>query len=258
VETTANSLPSDPEALDQMVGAQAVTTSLKTALLACLTGQESRRWTILEICERLNNFSIPCSNVAAIGALGELALDLARSPWAPWTLIEIRSEWILQPKSELLALLSGIRQLPPKSTAELSEDDKAVLLVVIGHRRRGGVSRTRIGEILHLDAGPHLDQLEQRELVYTAPDKELNWWRPAPAALLALGLRSYTEIPELKELERWFDTQKTFHSHAEKLANVDPLLEKVAKSRSRKRQRQLVRRSSAPGSDQMRLGSDCI
>jgi len=82
--------------------------------------------------------------------------------------------------------------------------------VVIGHRRKGGVSKTRIGEILCLDAAPHLEELRRTELVYTTPGKELNWWRPTPEALLALGLRSTSEIPALKELERWFDSQSRF------------------------------------------------
>jgi hypothetical protein len=232
--------------MDQVVGAQALTTPLKAALLACLTSQESRRWTVAEICGRLNNLSIPCSKVAVIGALGELALDISRSPWTPWTLFEVRSEWILQPKSEILGLLSGIRRLPPKAAVDLSDEHKAVLLVVIGHRRKGGVSRTRISDILKLDAGPYLDQLAELDLVYTAPGKELNWWRPTPAALLALGLRSYTEIPELKELEHWFEAQTTFRTSAERIANADPLLQKAEKTSSRRQRRQLVRRSSAP------------
>ena len=235
-----------PEAMEQLIGSQAVTTPLKAALLACLTSQEARRWTVAEICERLNNLSIPCSKVAAIGALGELALDISRSPWSPWNLFEVRSEWILQPKSELLGLLSGIRRLPPEAAVELSDEHKAVLLVVIGHRRKGGVSRTRIGDILKLDAGPYLDHLSEADLVYTAPGKELNWWRPTPAALLALGLRSYTDIPELKELEAWFQAQKTFHSPAESLANVDPLLQKAEKISLRKNHRHQIRRLSAP------------
>jgi len=34
----------------------------------------------------------------------------------------------------------------------LSEEHKAVLLVTIGYRRKRGVSKTRVGEILGLDA----------------------------------------------------------------------------------------------------------
>jgi hypothetical protein len=33
------------------------------------------------------------------------------------------------------------------------------------------------------------------------PGKELNWWRPTPEALLALGLRSYSDIPMPKTEE---------------------------------------------------------
>ena len=76
-----------------------------------------------------------------------------------------------------------------------------MLLVVIGYRRKGGVSKTRVAKILRLEASPYLDDLRKMELVYTVPDKELNWWRPTPEALLALGLRSQSDIPELKELE---------------------------------------------------------
>ena len=85
-----------------------------------------------------------------------------------------------------------------------------MLLVVIGYRKKGGVSKTRISEILRLDPAPYLEDLSNRELVYTAPGKELNWWRPTPEALLALGLRSYSDIPELKELERYFDSHELF------------------------------------------------
>jgi hypothetical protein len=96
----------------------------------------------------------------------------------------------------LLELLSGIGKLPGISADTLSEEHKAILLVVIGYRRKGGVSRTRIGEILGLEAAPYLEELWKNELVYTAPGKELDWWRPTPQALLALGLRSYTDVPD--------------------------------------------------------------
>jgi hypothetical protein len=48
-------------------------------------------------------------------------------------LLERGTEWILVPKSELSALLAGKRRLPVKDA--LSDEHKAVLLVVIGHRR---------------------------------------------------------------------------------------------------------------------------
>ena len=121
--------------------------------------------------------------------------------------------------------------------------------MVIAHRRKGGVSKTRIGEILCLDAAPHLEELRRRELVYTAPGKELNWWRPTPEALLALGLRSASEIPVLKELERWFDShQSRFPTHLQ--AKVEPILEKAQACGTRKRRRELERRASALGREE--------
>jgi hypothetical protein len=232
------------EALEELIGAQALTTDLKPALLACLSGRESRRWTVMELYERLNNLGIRCSKPAVLAGLGELELEISLCPWLPWNLAEHGTEWTLAPKNDLLELLSGIRRLPGASADSLTDEHKAVLLVVIGHRRKGGVSKTRIGEILCLDAAPYLEELRRSELVYTAPGKELNWWRPTPEALLALGLRSGSEIPALKELERWFDSQSRFPTDAQ--AKVEPILEKAQASRSRKRRRELERRASAP------------
>ena len=39
------------EALEELIGAQALSADLKTALVACLTGAESRRWTVGELFE---------------------------------------------------------------------------------------------------------------------------------------------------------------------------------------------------------------
>ena len=85
-------------------------------------------------------------------ALAELALELELASSRAWGLLERGTEWILAPKSELLELLSGVRRLPLKEASDLSEEDKAVLLVVIGYRQKGGVSKTRVGEILGLEA----------------------------------------------------------------------------------------------------------
>lgn len=239
---------SEPQgvALEELIGAQALSADLKTALVACLTGRESRRWTIAELFERLNNVGVRCSKPAVLGALGELELEMSLCPFLPWTLVEHGTEWSLTPKNDLLELLSGIRKLPGISADTLSDEHKAILLVVIGYRRKGGVSRTRIGEILGLEAAPYLEELSKNELVYTAPGKELNWWRPTPEALLALGLRSYTDIPELKALERYFDSQKSFQNDVEKEANLEPILEKAQTSQARRRRRELERRASAP------------
>jgi chromosome segregation and condensation protein ScpB len=234
------------EALEERIGAQALSADLKTAIVAALTGRESRRWTVGELFDRLNNLGVRCSKPAVAGALGELELEFALCPFLPWNLVEEGTEWSLATKSELLELLSGVRKLPGISSDTLTDEAKAVLLVVIGYRKKGGVSRTRIGEILALEAAPYLEDLRKKELVYTAPGKELNWWRPTPEALLALGLRSYSDIPELKELERYFDSTKSFGNDNEREANLEPLLEKAKTSQARRRRRELERRASVP------------
>jgi hypothetical protein len=143
-------------------------------------------------------------------------------------------------KSELLALLSGARRLPLKEAKILSEEHKAVLLVVMGYRQKGGVSRSRVGEILGLEAASILDDLLSQELIYCDPSRELNFWRPTPSALLALGLRSHTDIPALKELEEWFDSQKETRA----IAKLDPFFKRTSKLASRRLKREIERRET--------------
>ena len=226
--------------LEERVEIQALSVDLREAVMACLCGGESRRWTIAELLERFKNLGICASRASVTAALAELGLELELSGWAPWRLLERGTEWILEPKSDLIGLLSGVRRLPLKEAKILSEEHKAVLLVVIGYRRKGGVSKARVGEILGLDASLYLDDLLSQGLIYCDPSRELNFWRPTPSALLALGLRSHTDIPALKELEDWFDTQKEMRA----TAKLDPFFERTGKLASRRLKREIERRGT--------------
>jgi hypothetical protein len=246
VQTSPETPQPAGRALEERIGAQALSVDVKAALVACLTGRESRRWTVAELFERLNNLGVSCSKPAVISALSELELEMSLCSWFPWTLAERGTEWSLAPKSEVLELLSGVRKLPGVSADVLTDEHKAVLLIVIGHRRKGGVARTRIAEILRIDADRYLDELHEKELVYGAPGRGTILWRPTPGALLSLGFRSWTDILELKELERWFESQKTFQNDQEKLPNIEPALAKAEKLASRRRRREIERRASVP------------
>ena len=226
--------------LEELVEIQALSVDLREAVMACLSGGESRRWTVAELVERFKNLGVCASRASVTAALAELALELELSSWAPWRLLERGTEWILAPKSELLELLSGVRRLPLKEAKILSEEHKAVLLVVIGYRQKGGVSKTRVGEILGLEASSILDDLLSFGLIYCDPSRELNFWRPTPSALLALGLRSHTDIPALKELEEWFDSQKEIRG----IAKLDPFFERTSKLASRRLKREIERRGT--------------
>jgi chromosome segregation and condensation protein ScpB len=232
-----------PESLENLVQAQALSVDLREAVMACLSGEESRRWTVSELVERFKNLGLCASRASVTAALAELGLELELSGWAPWRLVERGTEWILQPKSELVALLSGVRRLPVKEAKILSEEQKAVLLVVIGYRQKGGVSKTRVGEILGLEASAILDKLLSFGLIYCDPSREFNFWRPTPSALLALGLRSHTDIPALKELEEWFDSQEETRG----IATLDPFFDKTRKLASRRLKRELERRETLGG-----------
>jgi chromosome segregation and condensation protein ScpB len=226
--------------LENLVETQALSVDLREAVMACLSGVESRRWTVAELVERFKNLGVGATRASVTAALAELALELELSAWAPWRLLERGTEWILAPKSELVALLSGVRRLPLKEASDLSEEHKAVLLVVIGYRQKGGVSKTRVGEILGLEASSILDDLLSHGLIYCDPSRELSFWRPTPSALLALGLRSHTDIPALKELEEWFDSQKEIKA----IAKLDPFFERTSKLASRRLKREIERRGT--------------
>ena len=47
------------------------------------------------------------------------------------------------------------------------------------------------------EVSSYLDDLLSFGLIYCDPSRELNFWRPTSEALLALGLRSSTDIPAL-------------------------------------------------------------
>ena len=226
--------------LEERVEMQALSVDLREAVMACLSGGESRRWTVAELVERFKNLGICASRASVTAALAELGLELELSGWAPWRLLERGTEWILEPKSELVALLSGVRRLPVKEAKILSEEHKAVLLVTIGYRQKGGVSKARVGEILGLEASSILDDLLSQGLIYCDPSREVNFWRPTPSALLALGLRSHTDIPALKELEEWFDTQKEMQA----IAKLDPYFERTSRLACRRLKREIERRGT--------------
>jgi hypothetical protein len=77
---------------------------------------------------------------------------------------------------------SQVRGLPLKEAKILSEEHKAVLLVVIGHRRKKGVSKARVGEILGLDASSRENPrvLSQGSLVFSIWSKTVSRFMEDP------------------------------------------------------------------------------
>ena len=61
VQTAVTDSKLGGEALEELIGAQALSADLKTAIVACLSGAESRRWTIAELSGRLNKLGVHCS-----------------------------------------------------------------------------------------------------------------------------------------------------------------------------------------------------
>ena len=211
METPVDNSKPHGEALEELIGAQALSADLKTALLACLTGAESRRWTVGELWVVLIISGFTAQSQPCWAPWQSLNSEISLCHFLPWSLVEQGTEWSLAPKSELIELLSGVRKLPgissdPHRRAQggatgrdrLSAQGRSFTDPDSGDSRAGGSSLSRGSS--------------KKEFLYTAPGKDFNWWRPTPEALLALGLRSYSEIPELKALEHYFDSQKSFQT----------------------------------------------
>jgi hypothetical protein len=76
------------EPLEELVEIQALSVDLREAVMACLSGGESRRWTVSELVERFKNLGVCASRAGVTAALAELGLELELSAWAPWRLVE--------------------------------------------------------------------------------------------------------------------------------------------------------------------------
>jgi hypothetical protein len=64
--------------LEELVRTQALSIDLREAVMACLAGGESRRWTIAELLERFKNLGICASRASVTAALAELGLEIER------------------------------------------------------------------------------------------------------------------------------------------------------------------------------------
>jgi hypothetical protein len=74
------------EPLEELVESQAINADLREAVMACLSGRESLRWTVCELVERLKNLGVCASRASVTAALTEPGLELELSGWAPWRL----------------------------------------------------------------------------------------------------------------------------------------------------------------------------
>ena len=67
--------------LEERVEIQALNLDLREAVMACLSGRESRCWTIAEFVERFKNLGVCATRASVTAALAELGLELELSSW---------------------------------------------------------------------------------------------------------------------------------------------------------------------------------
>src|SRR5260370_28325441 len=200
----------EEEALDRDVKS----TPLPTAILAAFIGGKiGRVWKVGELERKLQGLGFQASRRSVTLALAELEAHLSENEFLPWILVEHGNQGQLVSKSVLLATIENAPGLPVNRV--LSDRAKGVLLVVIGHRKKGCVTKTELSEILPEmgDVDSILERLKDDGLIYADPAKYFNYWRARPPALMALHLRSHTEIPELKALEVYFENRSRTQPH---------------------------------------------
>ena len=71
-----HSEPDHPPASEEVIALQALEVDLRVAVMACLSGQESRRWTVGELVERLKGLGISATKAGVTAALAEVELEL--------------------------------------------------------------------------------------------------------------------------------------------------------------------------------------
>jgi hypothetical protein len=226
----------------QASGDQALEVPLQAAVMACLSSGEPTRWTLDALAERLRRVGITVTEATLLESVLELEAELDSAAWTPWRLAKRDDAWMLKPKSGVFDLLSGVRTVPlVAATSPLSDEDKAVLLVVLGYRRRGGVSKARIAEVLRLDPTDALERLRTERLIRPEPIGERVHWMPQEEALLRLGHRTSAEITALQPFEEWFEAQEGAPE-----TRVDPALERSERAYRRWLKRESERRASTP------------
>ena len=65
------------EPLEKLVEIPALSVDLREAVMACLSGRESRRWTVAELVQRFKNLGVCASRASVTAALAELGLGLS-------------------------------------------------------------------------------------------------------------------------------------------------------------------------------------
>jgi hypothetical protein len=224
----------------QVSDVQQVEASLKAAIMACLIGGESPCWTFDKLAERLHHIGVSVAEATLLESVLELEVELDSTPWAPWRLAKRDGAWMLEPKNQVFDLLLGVRAVPVETDASpLSDEDKAVLLVVLSYRRRGGVSKARIAEVLRLDPTDALERLRAEHLIRPEPVDERVHWTPQEEALLRLGYRTCAEIAALQPFEEWLEVQEQVPG-----TRVDPAFERSQRVYRRWLKRESERRAS--------------
>jgi hypothetical protein len=88
---------------EELVEIQALSVDLREAVMACLSGGESRSWTVGELVERFRNLGVCATRASVTAALAELALELG-------AVAPARTRNRMDPGAQIRALRASFRR----------------------------------------------------------------------------------------------------------------------------------------------------
>jgi len=94
--------------VEERVEIQALSVDLREAVMACLSGKESRCWTIAELVERFKNLGVCATRASVTAALAELALELEMS--SSRAVAPARTRNRMDPGAQIRALRASFRR----------------------------------------------------------------------------------------------------------------------------------------------------
>ena len=94
--------------LEELVEIQALDVDLREAVMACLSGGESRCWTVGELVERFKNLGLCATRASVTSALAELGLELELS--SSRAVAPARTRNRMDPGAQIRALRASFRR----------------------------------------------------------------------------------------------------------------------------------------------------
>ena len=209
--------------------------------MACLSGGESRRWTIAELVERFKNLGVCASRASVTAALAELALELELS--GSRALAPARTRNRMDPGAQIRALRASFRRqaAPIKRGKDAFRGTQGRTPGRLRSSPKRGCLQNQGGGDTGARGLFYLDDLLSFGLIYCDPSRELNFWRPTPSALLRSGFAVPHRHSRRSKSSKSGSRRR---KRCQTIAKLDPFFERTSKLASRRLKREIERRGT--------------